>query len=639
MILINGSNIKKSFGEDILFDGVSFSVDSGDKIGFVGVNGAGKSTLIKTIIGDALSDSGDIFKSKDLKIGYLDQYSVMGSKKSIWDETLTVFDQVMEIEAELDEVRYDIEHKKGDIDALVRKQTALQDRFEKLDGFYYKSKAKATLLGLGFKEDDLSMCVDNLSGGQKTRAALAKILLSDANLLLLDEPTNHLDIDSVEWLEDFLKNYKGAFIVISHDRYFLDRVTNKTFELERGIFRSFNGNYSAYAAQREIDKKTEQRNYDNTMREINRLENVVEQQRRWGREKNIKTAEGKLKVIEKLENSLTAPTLENEEMRFAFKAIEGGGNDVIETQNLGMAFGNNRLFKNADMMIQKGEKVFLLGPNGCGKTTLLKILLGEIEMTEGGYKIGANIHIGYYDQTQENLHKDKTVIDEVWDEYPSLTQTEIRNALAVFLFRGEDVFKEIASLSGGERARVELVKLMLKKVNLLIMDEPTNHLDIESREALEKALDGYDGTMLMVSHDRYFINKLADRVLYLTRDGIENYIGGYDDYAKNRKKTVAQTVAVKKETGGAADYKEQKRLEAEKRKVINRYKKAEEEISLKEEEISALAKELENPEIAMDYVKAGEITEKITALQNECDALMEEWERLQITIDERGYEI
>lgn len=636
MILLNGSGIKKMFAGDTLFDDVSFSVDSADKIGFVGVNGAGKSTLIKIITGDIDCDGGELYKSRELKIGYLDQYSVNGSKKSIWDETLTVFADIMEIEEKLDEIRFDIENKNGDIDALVKRQTELQEKFNDMDGFYYKSKAKAALTGLGFGEDELDLCTDKLSGGQKTRVALCKILLSDANLLLLDEPTNHLDIDSVEWLEDFLKNYGGAFIVISHDRYFLDRVTNKTFEIERGRFRSYNGNYSAYAAQREIDKKTEKRNYENTVKEINRLEAVVEQQRRWGREKNIKTAESKMKAIEKLESSLAAPQKEADEMYFSFKSCGGGGQDVIEANGLGMSFGENRLFSGVDMLIRKGEKVFLLGPNGCGKTTLLKILAGEYEMTEGGYKIGANIHMGCYDQLQENLSKDKSVIDEVWDEYPHLTQTEVRNALAVFLFRDEDVFKEINMLSGGERARVELVKLMLKSVNLLIMDEPTNHLDIESREALEKALAGYDGTMLMVSHDRYFINKFADRILYLKPNGIESFSGGYDSFS-NRKNTAP--AAEKKETAAALDYKEQKRLEAEKRKTINRFNKVEEEISIAESEIEQLNAEMTKPEYSADFTKLAELSEAAADKNAELETLMEEWERLQIEIEEKGYEI
>lgn len=634
MILLNGSNIKKMFLEETLFENVSFNVDSSDKIGFVGVNGAGKSTLIKIIIGDMDYDEGEIFKNKELRIGYLDQYSVNGSEKSIWDEMLTVFSELMDIEAQLDEIRFDIENKNDDIDALVKKQTALQERFSELDGFYYKSKVKSTLIGLGFSEEEFELCVDKLSGGQKTRVALGKILLSDANLLLLDEPTNHLDIESVEWLEDFLKNYNGAFIVISHDRYFLDRVTNKTFELEMGQFRSYNGNYSAYMAQREIDKKTEQRNYDNTIREINRLENVVEQQRRWGREKNIKTAESKIKVIERLEKNLIAPTQAPEEMYFSFKARAGGGQDVLETNALGMAFDNNKLFSDVNMFIKKGEKVFLLGPNGCGKTTLLKIITGEYEQTEGEYKIGANIHMGYYDQIQENLHMDKTVIDEVWDEYPNLTQTEIRNALAVFLFRGEDVFKEIHKLSGGERARVELVKLMLKSVNLLIMDEPTNHLDIESREALEAALTDYDGTMLMVSHDRYFINKLADRILYLTPNGLESHSGGYDSFTARAVVKAEKTV-----TNNALDYKEQKRLEAEKRKIVNRFNKVEELIESVENEIEVLNSEMTKPEYAADFTKLAELSAKAEEKNSELEALMEEWEQLQITIEERGYEV
>lgn len=634
MILLNGSNIKKMFLDETLFDNVSFNVDSADKIGFVGVNGAGKSTLFKILIGDMDYDEGEIFRNKNLKIGYLDQYSVNGSEKSIWEETLTVFSEVMETENQLDEIRFDIENNIGDLDSLVRRQTALQEKFAEMDGFYYKSKAKSTLTGLGFSEGEFSLCVDKLSGGQKTRVALGKILLSDANLLLLDEPTNHLDIESVEWLEDFLKSYNGAFIVISHDRYFLDRVTNKTFELENMRFRSYNGNYSEYMKQREIDKKTEQRNYDNTMREIQRLEGVVEQQRRWNREKNIKTAESKMKVIERLEKELVVPTAETEEMTFSFKACIGGGQDVLETSNLGMSFDDNRLFHDVDMLIKKGEKVFLLGPNGCGKTTLLKIIMGEYEQTEGEYKIGANIHIGYYDQIQENLNMDKIVIDEVWDEYPNMTQTQIRNALAVFLFRGEDVFKEIHKLSGGERARVELVKLMLKSVNLLIMDEPTNHLDIESREALENALADYDGTMLMVSHDRYFINKIADRILYLTPNGIESYVGGYDSFTSR-----TAVKEEKKQNDKALDYKEQKRLEAEKRKTINRFKKVEELIEQLETEVEEINTEMQNPKYSTDFTKLAELSKTAEEKNAEIESLMEEWGQLQITIEENGYEI
>lgn len=637
MILMNGSGIKKMFLDETLFDGVSFSIDSSDKIGFVGINGAGKSTLFKIITGQMDYDDGEIFKNKLTKIGYLDQYACSDSENTIMDEMLGAFSEVIDIEQQLDDIRFDIESGKGDIDALVLKQTRLQERFEELDGFFYKSKIKSTLKGLGFSEEEFSLRVNRLSGGQKTRVALGKILLSDANLLLLDEPTNHLDIESVEWLESFLQSCKTAFIVISHDRYFLDRVTNKTFEMENGRFRSYNGNYSTYMAQREIDKKTEERNYANTMAEIERLESIVEQQRRWNRERNIKTAESKQKVIDKLESTLVKPVETLDDMTFKFKACEGGGQDVVTAQGLSMKFGEKTIFKNAQLHIKKGEKVFILGPNGCGKTTLLKILMGIYAPSSGEYKIGSNIFIGYYDQIQENLDMNKTVFDEVYDEYPNMSVTEIRNALAVFLFRGEDVFKEIKKLSGGERARVELVKLMLKTANFLVMDEPTNHLDIDSREALENALSDYDGTMLMVSHDRYFINKLADRIIYMTEDGLESYNGGYDYFLEHRRTETVEKE--KKEIPKNIEYKEHKRLAAEKRKVINRFKKVEENISSLEDEIDIKNKLFENPEIATDFVKANDLQKEIETLESELEKYFSEWEELQALIDENGYEV
>ncbi|MCD8391573.1 MAG: ABC-F type ribosomal protection protein, partial [Firmicutes bacterium] len=595
MILLNGSGLEKVFSGETLFDNVSFSVDSADKIGFVGVNGAGKSTLFKILTGEIESDGGEVFKNKDVKIGCLDQYALMGSRRTIWQEMLTVFDDVTAMENELEDIRRDIERKNGDLERLVARQTELQDKFSESGGFYYKSKIRGALLGLGFSEDDFDLDVSKLSGGQKTRVELGKLLLSDANLLLLDEPTNHLDIKSVEWLEEFLKGYNGAFIVISHDRYFLDRVTNKTFEMRRGKLRVYNGNYTKYTELAEVERKTEERSYENTMREIKRLEAVVEQQRRWNREKNIKTAESKMKVIDRLEKELTAPDAKNEEMDFRFKAIAGGGQEVLVTEGLSKAFDGEPLFKNADVFIKKGERVFLTGANGCGKTTFLKIVTGQYEPSAGTCKVGANIEIGYYDQLQENLNMNNTVLDELYDEYPNMTITELRNALAVFLFRGEDVFKSISSLSGGERARVELAKLMLKKNNFLIMDEPTNHLDIESREALERALDGYDGTMLMVSHDRYFINKLADRILYMTPDGIESHIGNYDDYAAASAVTVEPK---KKPSENKLSYQEKKRAEAQKRKVLNRFNKVEQEIAELEDAVKAKESELEAPEVA-----------------------------------------
>ena len=561
MLLLNGSDINKSFSGETLFENVSFNVYDKDKIGFVGVNGAGKSTLFKIITGEVEYDSGDLSKSREAKIGYLEQHPVSDSTRTVMEEILTVFSEVTAVEEQLAGVQSDLENHNGDMNALISRQAALQERFMALDGTHYKSKIRSVLTGLGFSEDVFEMPLGNLSGGQKTRIALCKILLSDTNLLLLDEPTNHLDIDSVEWLEEFLDNYKGAFIVISHDRFFLDRITNKTFEIENKHFRSYDGSYSEYIAQREIERLSEQRDYDWKVREIHRLEEVVEQQRRWKHKKNKKThtLDNTRKMIERLEKTLVEPEKAPKSMRFHFKACSGGANNVLVTENLGMRFGENELFRGADIRIKKGEKVFLLGPNGCGKTTLLKILMGQLEQVCGEYKIGDNIFVGYYDQFKENLNRDKTVIGEIWDEYPELTQTDVRNALALFLFQGDDVFKDIRALSGGELARVELTKLLLQKVNFLIMDEPTNHLDIASREALESALYDYDGTMLMVSHDRYFINKLADRILYLTHDGIAAFDGNYDDYLENRQVLRAAEKPEEKAEEKGRDYKERKR--------------------------------------------------------------------------------
>lgn len=639
MVLLNGTNLKKMFFDETLFSDISFNVDEGDKIGFLGVNGAGKSTLFKIINGTTEADTGEVYKNRLTKIGYLDQYTCIESENTIMGEMLEAFSEVIEIEAQLDSIRYDIEKGIGDIDTLVRRQTALQDRFEALDGYQYKSRIRSALMGLGFNEEDFNKRVDTLSGGQKTRVSLGKLLISDANLLLLDEPTNHLDISSVEWLESFLQSYKGSFIIISHDRYFLDKVTNRTFELENGRLRTYKGAYSEYVKQREVERKTEERNYANTMREIERLEGIVEQQRRWNREKNIKTAESKQKVIDKLEKTIVKPTETTADFTFHFKSLEGGGNDVLEVQNVGMSFDEKEIFKGCDMHIRKGEKVFLLGPNGCGKTTLLKNITGEYEPTSGNIKIGSNIHIGYYDQIQANLDPEKDIFTEIHDEYPYMTQTEIRNALAVFLFKGEDVFKVIKTLSGGERARVELAKLMLRPVNFLIMDEPTNHLDIDSREALESALLNYDGTLLMVSHDRYFINKLAQRVLYMDGNGLNNYIGNYDDFTEHRREITENTVTEVTEKVGNLDYQEQKRLQAEKRKTLNRFRKVEELIEALETEIEDINNKMLDPKLSADFTKLGELSKECESKEEELSNLMDEWAELQEEVENKGYEV
>ncbi len=632
-MLLTVNKLKKSFAENLIFENVSFGIDEHDKIGFIGTNGAGKSTLIKILTGELQADEGDIFKNKSLKIGYLDQYSCNNSNKTVYDEALDVFSHLISMENELEDIRFQIEGQSGNIEILIEKQHTLTEKFQNEGGYLYKNKTRAFLLGLGFTEDDLKLNVCNLSGGQKTRVSLVKILLSDANLLLLDEPTNHLDIESVEWLEDFLKGYNGAFIIISHDRYFLDRVTNRTFELECQKFHSLNLKYSEYQDQRDIEKLTEERNYENTVREIERLEKIVEQQRRWNREKNIKTAESKLKVIKKLEETLVKPSAEERETKFRFKALSGGGNDVLKGTDLSMSFPQKSLFSNVDFHITKGEKIFILGPNGCGKSTLLKIIMGNIKPSGGSVKIGENILFGYYDQLQEGLNMDKTILDEVWDEYPKLTQTQVRNAIATFLFTGEDVFKVIKTLSGGERARVELVKLILKSVNLLIMDEPTNHLDIKSREALERALSEYDGTIIMVSHDRYFINSLATRILYLNESGITSFNGNYEEYIEKRNVIIKDSKTQKAPTESKLSYEETKKLESEKRKLQTKFKKIENEIFSIEAEIDKLNAELNEPQIATDFEKASEITRILANKTNRLDNLYKEWEEIQIKME------
>ncbi len=625
-MLISVNSISKSFADELLFDSVSFSVEEGDKIGFVGANGAGKSTLIRILMGEMEADGGEIFKNRFTKIGYLEQYACADSDRSMYDELMEEFSEQRECEELIAEINLDLEgSRKGDID-LIEKLTRLNERFGEIGGFTYKSRIRSALMGLGFSEDEFKKKVSDLSGGQKTRVALAKILLSDCNLLFLDEPTNHLDTDSIQYLEDFIKSSKAAFIIISHDRYFLDRVTGRTFSLEDKRFHSMNLPYSAFHAQREIEKLTEKRNYDNTMREIERLESVIEQQRRWNREKNIKTAESKQKVVDKLRETLVEPESEQKRMLFGFGGVAGGGDNILICENISKSFGEKKIFKNFNMHIRRGERVFLLGANGCGKTTLLKIAQEKLSSDSGSTTIGANVHIGYYDQIQEGLSPEKRIIDEIWDEFPKLTETEVRNALAAFLFRGEEVERTINKLSGGERARVELTKLALRKVNFLILDEPTNHLDIASREALEEALSGFSGTILAVSHDRYFINRLATRIVHMNQDGSQSYEGDYDYYIEKRKDGALKKQEVLPKKTAADDYKEQKMQAAAKRKAENDAKKAEEKIAQLENEIESLNEELASEAVATDYVKAQEISEKIDSLNEELGKQYQIWE-------------
>ena len=630
MNLLSVSKLNKYFGERCLFENVSFSVESSDKIGLIGANGTGKTTLFKMLLEGYDQDGGDIFLSKNTKFGYLEQHINSTSENNVYDELLSVFSELMELENEIMAVTGEIDAQIGDSKKNAEKLNHLTEKYKDLGGYTYKNVAKSALLGMGFSEKDLEKPFNSLSGGEKTRVCLCKLLLSDATLLLLDEPTNHLDIKSVEWLESFLQNYKGAFVVISHDRYFLDKVTNKTFELEYNSLTCYNGNYTVYQKQKLENEKYIQRKYENTMAEINRIEGIIEQQKRWNRERNIKTAESKQKSVDRLKATLVTPTSELENIKPKFTILKTGGNDVLEVSSLSKSFGEKTLFSDVNFLIKRKERVFLLGANGCGKTTLFKILIGEYEKDFGNIYNGANVEMGYYSQTQDTLSQNKTVFDEIRDEFVDLSNTEIRNALAGFLFRADDVFKEINTLSGGEKARLMLLKLMLKKANFLLLDEPTNHLDIKSREMLEDALSDYEGTIFAISHDRYFINKLANRIFKMENGYVTAFNGNYAYYLeKNETNQENKENESKTVSSGKEDYLNQKKIEADIRKRKNRLLTVEKQIDEKEQAVSELKMCLESPDVAVDYVKCAEISEEIEKLNDELLNLYDEWESLQ----------
>lgn len=634
MALFSASNLQKSFGTDVIFSGASFEIQEGDHIGLVGVNGSGKTTLFRVLTGDLPSDGGEIYQASSAVIGYMEQHVCRDLEKSAYSEVLTVFAPLLAMERELEEINHRLQAKAGNLDELIDRQALLTEQFEREGGLTCRARARSALLGLGFDDAQMAQPIGVLSGGQKAKLQLAKMLLSGANLLLLDEPTNHLDIASVEWLEDFLRAYHGAFLVISHDRYFLDRITQRTFEMENGHLTTYKGNYTSFLAQKEETRLAMQRKYDNTKREITRLEGVVAQQRQWNREKNIRTAESKLKVIERLESTLERPEDSPEALRFDFSIRQRGGNDVLITDELGLAFGEKRLFSNVNLHIRRGERVFLIGPNGCGKTSFFKTILGIYQPTEGEIRFGAGIDVGYYDQIQANLNLDKTVIDEIWDAYPRMTQTEVRNALAVFLFRGEDVFKPVSALSGGDRARVLLLRLMLSQDNFLLLDEPTNHLDITSCEALEDALQSYEGTLFIVSHDRYLINKIADKVYSFEEDGVSCTLGGYDAYleAARARKPETQT-AVQTESSRAVEYRVRKEQQAALRKSKAALRRIETEIEETEALIASLEEQLGDPEIVSDYEAVARLSHELEAARAKSEEQLSRWTELSEQVE------
>ncbi len=634
MIVLSGNDISVSFGGETLFHDVNFRLEENGRAGLVGVNGCGKTTLMHVINGRQEAETGGISKAAGIKLGCMEQYVIRDDNITLYDEVLEIFRPLIDTENELADIAVAIDTGDHSEQTLSR-QMQLQERFEREGGLTYKSMTCSALAGLGFSEDDFNKPISVMSGGQKSKAQLAKLLLSGSNILLLDEPTNHLDITACEWLEKFLTEYKGAYIVISHDRYFLDKVTDTTFEMENRTLREYKGNYTRYLKLKAEAREAQQRVYDRTVKEINRIEGIVEQQKRWGQEHNFITAASKQKQADRLKETLEKPEDLPEAIKFTFRAKEGGANDVLTAKGLSKSFDGTVVFTNAELDIKKNTTTFILGENGCGKTTLLKILTGEYQADSGEYKFGNNIQFGYYDQAQTDLDPSKTAIDEVWDRYPGMTQTQVRSALAQFLFKGDDVFKNVGKLSGGEKARVSLLKLMLSKANMLLLDEPTNHLDIHSREALENALASYGGTLLIVSHDRYLINKLADRIVWLGKTGTVNIDGNYDRYIelKGAKAQSEQAVQVKAAEGKKNDYKERKERESTLRKLSGALKRCEQaidEIGLKTAE---LAQQMSQPEIATDYEKTSALAQEIEALKEKEEALTAEWMELSEQIE------
>ena len=634
-MILSCNNISKSFGTDVIIKSCSFNIEDHEKAAIVGINGAGKSTLLKIITGIEPADTGLVTLAKDKTLGYLSQQQNLNSDNTIYDELLSVKQYILDMEAQLRSIENQM--KSADdtaLETLMKKYSDLNHEFELNNGYAYKSEITGVLKGLGFAEEDFTLNVNTLSGGQKTRVALGRLLLSKPDIILLDEPTNHLDMESISWLENYLLNYSGAVLIVAHDRYFLDKIVSKIIELDNGNATVFSGNYTDYASKKAILRNMQLKEYLNQQREIKHQEEVITKLKQFNREKSIKRAESREKMLNKME-FVDKPEILNDKMDIKLEPNVISGNDVLTVDNLTKGFDGTVLFDNISFQIKRGERVALIGSNGTGKTTILKLINGIIPADSGSIYLGAKVNIGYYDQEHHVLDPDKTIFDEIRDAYPDLNNTQIRNTLAAFLFTNEDVFKYIKDLSGGERGRVSLAKLMLSNANFLILDELTNHLDITSKEILENALNSYTGTVLFVSHDRYFINSTATRIIELANKTVVNYIGNYDYYLEKKDILGAKPITnnTSKSSSSAIsklNWQEEKVKQAQQKKIKNEIKRTEERMALIEAEIEELDNMYADPAISSDTAKLMEIHTRKEALSKELDELYDKWGELTL---------
>ncbi|MBU5592919.1 ABC-F family ATP-binding cassette domain-containing protein [Clostridium sp. MSJ-4] len=636
MIVIGCKDVHKSYGIDVILDKITFSINEGDKVGFIGANGAGKSTLFKILTGELSQDSGDVFIDKNKTLGYLSQHLSLESYNSIYDEMLSVFSDILNMEERLRELEIKLNepydpNKAAYHDKLIKEYTTLTDLYNNKGGYVYKGDINRVLKGLGFLEEDYNKPIRVLSGGQKTRVALCKLLLTKPEILLLDEPTNHLDLEAIEWLEEYLKAYKGTIIIISHDRFFLDAITTHTFELINGHVDCYNASYSKYIDLRKKEFETKLKAYNLQQSEIKRQEDIIERYRSFNREKSIRAAESREKALAKIER-LEAPDKDPKASKIKFETLVKSGNDVLHVEDLSKSFGENKLFEQVNFDVKRGERIALIGENGRGKTTLFNIIMDKLPSDRGIKVLGKNVFIGYYDQEQSDLHEEKTIIDEIWDDYPDMTTTQVRNALASFLFTGDDVFKDISKLSGGEKCRINLLKLMLSKANFLLLDEPTNHLDIMSREALEEAISGYDGTIIVISHDRYFLNKVIDKIFELNSDGIKEYLGNYTYFQEKKKNPQRyeglEELQNKSKTQIAEERRKKREADKKAKDEVKRVKSIEEKIATIESNIVELQELLCLEEVYSNPEKSESIHREISELEQNVEDLYKQWEKL-----------